>query len=124
MHMIARTCKQCGTTYYDDEVEAMFRAANKPGQYTDQVWRSRVCNPCMVAARTEVKRINRFVIKARNTIKHHAQKLGISAVDMADRYLWSVDRVAHDMEHAWQNGCNDCGDLFQKMPNGLHDLTV
>jgi len=119
-----RTCKRCGTTYYDDEVQAVFRKGKKGDEYTHHPTYSAVCQACEVTARTQAKEVNRFATKARNTIKHHGKKLGLTPAEMADRFLWTVDRIAHDMEHAWQNGCNDCGDLFQKMPNGLHDLTV
>lgn len=128
-----RTCKECGATYYGDEVDAMFQLG-KGVKYTSHPTRHAICNPCKVTARTQAKEVNRFLIKARGTIKHHAQKWAkaedpkqrwvSSAAELIDRFLWNETRIAHDMEHAWQNGCADCEQKFQSMPGGLHDLTL
>lgn len=115
-----RTCRTCGTTYYGDEVEAVFRAAGKPDECTNQVWRSRTCQLCEITVRTEAKHANRFIAKARNTIRHHAKKFGLSVSEMSDRFLWTVDRIAQDMEEMWRKGCEDCGYQFREM----HDLTL
>lgn len=132
MHSIAqRTCKRCGTTYYGDEVQACFRSSTKSDKYTCL---KTSCQPCELTVRTQAKEVSRFLIKARGTIKHHATKWAkaddpaqrwvASVAELIDRFLWDDIRIAHDMEHAWQNGCADCGMQFQDMPGGLHDLTL
>lgn len=133
MSTIAQPCKRCGTTYYGDEIEAMFTTRNETKNSKKYTSSNLVCNACLLTARTEAKLVNRFIAKAKNTFKHHAKAFmevrkdrpaWITApAELADRFLWDVARIAHDMEHAWQNGC-ECGQKFQEMPNGLHDLTV
>lgn len=122
-------CKKCGTTYYGDEVEAMFVVTDWKG-YTKS---NPTCNACLLTARTEAKIVNRFVAKAKSTFRHHAKAFmeerenrpaWISApAELADRFSWDVNRIAQDMEHAWQGSC-ECGQRFEDMPNGTHDLTV
>jgi hypothetical protein len=126
-----RTCKRCGTAYYGDEVAAMFSQRTDRQKYINV---NSACNPCLITARTQAKEVNRFIVKAKSTIKHHARKFSeerenrpawvSSQTELVDRFLWDVKRIAHDMEHAWQSSCNDCGYAFQSMPNGLHDLTL
>lgn len=127
-----RPCKVCGATYYGDEVDAMF--LGKFDKSTSRKYHGAVCNPCKLTARTQEKEVSRFLVKARNTIKGHAKKWSkaddpaqrwvSSVAELIDRFLWNDVRIAHDMEHAWQNGCADCERKFQDMPGGIHDLTL
>jgi len=131
MHSISQQiCRRCGTTYYGDEVQAMFAQRTDRQKYTNV---NSVCNPCLLTARTNAKLVNRFITKAKSTFNHHAKGFMeprkdrpawiAASVELADRFLWDIPRMSHDMEHAWQGVC-ECGQRFQDMPNGLHDLTI
>ena len=125
MDLQAKRCMECGTVYFGDEVNAMF--ATVTVGLDRRVYPKTTCNPCRLTKRTQVKSQNRFVAKARDTIRRHTVRLSqwvSSTGDLADRFGWEVKRVAHDMEHAWKNGCPDCGNLFSTMVHGLGDLSV
>lgn len=137
MSMITWECKVCGAAAYgDDEIRAVFDVSRKYTSAKRYTNRSLVCGLCKTTARTKAKEENRFITKAKNTINHHAKKFAEpkdkrpawlsspSGAELTDRFLWTINQIAHDMEHAWQNGCDDCHAKFQGMPNGLHDLTV
>jgi hypothetical protein len=88
------------------------------------------CIGCRLTRRTRAKNEGqRFIVKARNAIKTHSErflKSGIiaSATELADRFGWKHDRMAHDIEHAVKNGCPYCCRPFAEMANGLADVTL
>ena len=83
-----------------------------------------VCRLCEQTNRDDAKNADRFRSKARDTIRRHGQKWGMSPSEFADRFGWTIDAVAHEMEHAWGNGCIHCRVSYSDMKNGLWDMTV
>jgi hypothetical protein len=67
--------------------------------------------------------LGRFREKAKKTRERHAKGRGVTASQMEKLYGWEIDRMAHDMEHAFKNGCPYCEIPFSSM-GGLHSLTV
>lgn len=118
-----RRCRRCGGTYS----EAFFRAWGDNGRCHQRV--RPVCIGCELTARTERKRRNRSLEKARRTLYHHADKyirLGVatSRDDFAERFGWDVRDMAHDIDHATANGCPYCRRPFAEMEHGLADCTL
>lgn len=88
-----------------------------------------VCIGCERTKRDEAKRENRFPDKAQGTIDRHALryiKAGVvrSKREFVTRFGWRAKRIAHEMEHAYANGCPLCGEPFHEMGHGLADITV
>jgi len=85
------------------------------------------CKLCRLTSRTEAKNgPGRFRVKAQSAIGTHAPKLirkGLvqSKRELIDKYGWNVAEMAHDIEHAFKNGCPECRELFGSMANGLAD---
>jgi hypothetical protein len=93
-------------------------------------YRRRRCKLCYLSGRTEEKYgPGRFRVKAQSAIGTHTPKLvrkGLiqSKRELIEKYGWNVAEMAHDIEHAFKNGCPECRELFGTMPNGLADVTL
>jgi hypothetical protein len=48
----------------------------------------------------------------------------ITPEEMRRDYLYDIDVLVHDMEHALQNGCWWCGDSYELMGHGPTDITL
>ena len=88
-----------------------------------------VCIGCELTERTNKKQRNRPREKARKALSRHATKyikegLVSSAQEFTSLFGYSVDQMAHDIEHAFQNGCPYCGRSFASMAHGLNDVTL
>ena len=123
-----RQCKRCHVTYVGDEVEAMFTLWSGVAMATPPR-RNAVCNACRQTARDDRKRTNRWIPKCQRTLRHHAEKfiaLGMAAsrADFAERYGWDIGKMAHEVEHAYANGCPYCHGKFGEMGNGPRDITL
>jgi hypothetical protein len=124
-----KTCKKCEQTF--EPAEAFFRKRNDRRRLT-AVSHQRlhaVCIGCELTARTERKKTNRPREKARRTRQAHADKYIKRSVikdrsDFAQRYGWDLDQMAHDIQHAYQNGCPYCHQMFAEMVHGLADVTL
>lgn len=88
------------------------------------------CIGCRLTARTDAKEGDkRWLVKARKAFHTHATKFaraGIiqSADELTNRFGWRISQIAHDMVHAFANGCPYCYQLFGAMPNGPRDLEL
>ena len=115
------------------------RCSRFPGEYPEQFFRRHrsplnafrgneplhyVCIGCELTERTEKKRANRWIVKANSTLRRHAKRFEISISDMITRYGWNVDRIAHELEHHYNNGCSNCGRSYRSMGHGLADVTI
>lgn len=117
-------CKECDERYDEDffyQRSTMYTLSR----------RSPRCKACEQLGRDEAKATlpKRFLLKARGTFNHHARKFARSGLiksarEMTSRYGWEIKRIAHDMEHAFKNGCQYCEEPFSSMPNGLSSLTL
>jgi hypothetical protein len=110
-------------------VEYAFRAhASGSGGRLDASRRTRyrkhVCRPCEQTGRDDRKRENRWAVKARDTIRRHAVRLGVNKTELVTRYGWEPGRLAHEAEHAYKNGCTYCGGRYADMGHGLGDITL
>ena len=66
---------------------------------------------------------------ARNAVMSHAYRLARAGVvgsgaDLAKRFGWNLQAMAHDIQHAFKNGCPYCRQPFVEMANGLADVTL
>jgi len=50
-------------------------------------------------------------------------RLKVSVEELARRG-WDLQRMAHDAEFQYGNGCNYCGHRYQDMRHGLGDITL
>lgn len=113
-----RTCKQCGGSYST----VFFRTKNSWSKHV-------VCIGCELTGRTTEKQRNRPLKKAQSAVKTHAPKLIkrgviVSEQELIMRYGWNAIEMAHDIEHAFKNGCPYCCEKFATMPHGLGDVTL
>jgi hypothetical protein len=88
------------------------------------------CIGCRLTRRTDDKNNGkRFLVKARSALLKHApkfKKTGLiqAASELTDRFGWDIRNMAHDIEHAFKNGCPYCRRPFAEMANGLGDVTL
>ena len=112
-------CFKCGGLF---DKQAAFRITSYDGRYA---YRPRaVCIGCEQKARDERKQRNRWLHKAEDTIRRHSQRLQIPRPVLIDRYQWTPQRIAHDFEHAYANGCRYCGVRYVEMMHGPSDITL
>jgi hypothetical protein len=131
--MSGRRCNRCGWVYPHHLVEYTFRL-DTSSRTPHTTRRKTICRPCEQTGRDNRKRENRWAVKARDTIRRHAirltearRKAGLSPVtkdELIFRYGWQPDRLAHEAEHAYKNGCNYCGGEYAAMGHGLADITL
>jgi len=62
--------------------------------------------------------------KARDTRRHHANRLGRSISELDQQFGWHLDHLAHDAEHAYENQCPMCREAFKTMGHGPTDITL
>lgn len=116
-------CIECGGWYGED-----FFRLNPDSRAHICARRSR-CKECDQARRDAKKSADRYLAKARSTFNRHATKFlrdGIikSRSELAEHFGWILKNMAHDIEHAFKNGCYICRRPFAEMPNGLQSLTL
>lgn len=117
-------CDRCGGNY--DEVG--FRRWKDARLCSVQTHAS-ICIGCEQTERDTEKRANRAKIKARDTLRRHADRfieLGFatSRAEFTERFGWSLDRIIHDLEHTYENWCSGCSGVFKEMGHGLSDITL
>jgi hypothetical protein len=88
-----------------------------------------VCDGCLPKARDKTKQANRWLVKAASTARRHAKKyidkgLATSVEGFCKKFKWFKDKIAHALEYASGNGCQECGRKFSTMGNGLSDITI
>jgi hypothetical protein len=118
-----RQCTRCGTWYPAHVVAVAFTIKRAVG-LMHQPQRDTICRPCQQTARDQRKLRNRWAVKARDVIRRHAIRLEITKQDLIDRYGWDPDRLAHDAEFQYGNGCNYCGHQYSEMGHGLADISL
>ena len=117
-----KTCKKCG---------GIFREAGFVRNFVKYSKQSRrpICRICEVTARTEASHRDPAYIKARNTLRHHTARFleqGVIADknELQERYGWDLKQMAHDIDHAYKNGCPYCHRFYADMKHGLADVTL
>lgn len=124
----AQRCYECGGEY----LLIFFELEGRCGKLGNRRYRIR-CIGCKLSARVKRAQANRFRQKARSTRTRHAGKYvrdpklagHVSSVDeFCAAYDWTIDQMAHDIEHASKNGCPYCWQLFSTMEHGLRDITL
>lgn len=124
--MALRRCARCGGEY--DEA-AGFRV-NRSASTCERNQRHYVCIPCEQTARDEAKERRRALVKADRAIRSHCERFNkrhattLTVPEFAERFDWDRKQLAHDIEHAFANGCHRCRRMFSDMPGGLANLTV
>lgn len=122
-----RACRRCGGTYSEHffaSIGTRVRDASLTSRH-----RSAVCRGCRDTERDQKKAKNRFPQKARDTIRRHARRFMAAGVikaerDLSERFGWDAAKLAHDAEHAYQNGCPYCAAAFKGMGHGLADIQL
>jgi hypothetical protein len=117
-----KQCSRCSGQYPQE-----FFARNKWLDASNH--RRAICIGCEQTARDKTKQANRWLVKATSTIRRHAKKyiakgLATSVEDFSKKFNWFKEKIAHSMEHAYGNGCQECGRKFSTMGNGLSDITI
>jgi hypothetical protein len=118
-------CIRCGTVYRPHLVEWAFRARRAGQQHASSPnYRKRVCRACEQTSRDQRKQRDRWAVKARDVIRCHADRLGIDRDELITIYGWDLQRLAHDAEHQYTNGCSYCGEQYDGMGHGFADITL
>ena len=122
MSEVKKRCIECSGEY-----PLLFFRKNPHGGGIRVCPRAR-CKRCEQNRRDLEKKSDRFRVKASNTIRSHEAKFVIRNVclkgDLRKKFGWSIDKLSHDFEHAYKNGCLDCRQMFADMPNGLSSMTL
>jgi hypothetical protein len=127
----SQRCYECGGEY----LLIFFRFDRRPTRLTQA--RAR-CIGCELSARTRKAQANRIRKKAGNARTRHAHTYRERQIpgrfvlpsyvrtseDFYREYDWDTDQMAHDIEHASQNGCPYCWQLFSTMEGGLKNITL
>jgi len=127
-----RQCRKCGATYAPRLVESAFRLdASRRKNWQGLKW---TCRPCEQTARDGKKQGNRWLKKAGDVVRRHAEsitreraKRGLTPVtkeDLIQFYGWVPEQLAHDAEHQYGNGCSYCHHSYLEMGHGLADITL
>jgi len=116
-------CTRCGTRYPPHLVGTAFRTVRRRMHQASRQ-AGNVCRPCEQTGRDERKIGDRWAVKARDVIRRHATRLGVSKDDLINVHGWDSARLAHDAEFQYGNGCNYCGHSYQAMGHGLADITL
>lgn len=115
-------CVECG-----EEYPLIFfrrdRSNTRRTSNASDVHRGR-CLACDQDAVDESKQRDRWSIKARDTIRRHAQKYRMTPGVFSDTYGWDVERVAHILRHASVNTCCYCRGPYHTMGHGPADVTL
>ena len=120
-----KRCTRCGGTF---DAEAFFRR-NRTLVANAYATTRPVCIGCEQTSRDDRKLEDRWRQKARDTLNRHADRfiergLASSRPDFAERFGWDIDRMAHEAEHAYGNGCTYCGHGYLSMGHGFADITL
>lgn len=123
------TCRSCKVTFPDELVAAAFehRERRLRMHLQSRIRRGRTCYPCVRTAKDQRKGENRWVIKAKDTIRRHAISLEISAQDLTVKYGWDPERMAREMARAYADGlglCAECEEPYSGMGHGYADITL
>ena len=79
---------------------------------------------CLLCAQSKRDNTDPFYRKAYDATRRHAEKYKMPMKEFQEEYGWDVKKIAHEMKHAWENGCGDCDEPYQGMENGLRELTL
>jgi hypothetical protein len=120
---VKQQCRRC-RGYFDRE--AFFRKNPDKRSRTNISVREfkATCIGCETTERTERKKADNWLEKARSTIQRHAKKYDRSTEQFIRIYGWDVPRVAHILEHAFDNTCAYCRELYRSMPNPQWQVTM
>ena len=120
--MEKRKCKECAGEYDVD----MF-----PNSSGTKFRKGDICFKCVWALEETKKWNNRFLDKAKRTLARKLRELkkqdrykDLTRTLLIRDYGWDLRKVAHDIEHTFENWCAYCGYPFAEMTHGLHDLTI
>lgn len=113
-----KECARCGGVF---DADVFFGRRAVSNAY---LTRRPVCLGCEQTARDAVKAADRWPTKIRDTIRRHAAKLQTTVAVLEYEFGWHFQRMLHDADHAYKNGCAYCGHAFREMGHGLHDLTL
>lgn len=118
-----RECRRCGGRYH----AVAFRVSRALSCASTR--RSSVCVWCEFEPRQAIKDARRAIVKAQRTIRTHAAKyikkgLCGSVEQFVKDFCWDAKQMAHDIEHAFANGCPYCRVQFASMHGGLHNVSL
>jgi hypothetical protein len=86
--------------------------------------RRAVCRACRQTNSDERKGRDRWSVKARDTIRRHAERFHIPKSELISRYGWDPRRLAHDAEFLYEGSCGYCDKAYKPMGHGLSDITL
>ena len=119
-----KRCKSCGfdwpLTFFRKHTDKRAKDQSRAYIYA----RRAICLGCESLKRDEPTQEARTLRKARNTIRNHAKKFGHTTEFMRVKFGWDPEHFAHDIQHAFSNGCPDCRFTYAEMKNGLADVTL
>jgi hypothetical protein len=83
-----------------------------------------VCIGCETTARTERKKADYWLVKARATLRNHAKSYKNTVKEFTRLYGWDVPRLAHILKHAFDNTCPYCREPYASMPNSQWQVSM
>lgn len=121
-----KPCKQCGI-FFPIEWFTVRRSSIVTSKYTFLLHNT--CPMCNQTSKDKKKHENRAIEKARRLIYSHGKRLAgkwgiVNGRDLVERFGWSIEQLAHDINHAYNNGCSYCHTLYRDMEHGLRDITL
>jgi hypothetical protein len=118
---VKQKCFRC-TGWFDQE--AFFRKKSDKRELHISSLRHPVCIGCEITARTEDKKKDPWLEKARSTIQRHARKYKKTTKEFIRLYGWDTIRIAHILKHAFDNTCPYCREAYAGMPNSQWQVSV
>lgn len=116
------TCKRCGYTDAEDFFPRYSR--------TNIRNRRPVCLMCVQEEKDTAKRPDRVAPKARSILFSHCEKYNrrngtaLKPTEFARKFGWDLKKMAHDIQHAFDNWCSYCESPYSAMSHGLADVTL
>jgi len=116
-----KLCPGCGGSF-----DVRFFRRDNPAYASAGCGTRSICRGCEQTARDARKKptVGRWAVKIGDTIRRHAEKLKLSRQALEEQFGWAFDRMLHEAQHAYANGCSYCGAAFRDMGHGLSDITL
>src|SRR5580765_1610283 len=99
--MPQKRCPECGGWF---EAEVFFRRAHALHAYS-ACGSHAICIGCEQTRRDQAKAKDRWPAKIHGTIRRHAARLRVTVTALRQEYGWQFDRMFHEAQHAYDNGC-------------------
>ncbi|KKL78030.1 hypothetical protein LCGC14_2028960 [marine sediment metagenome] len=122
---IKKICKRCG---YTAPEEWFIKKGFTSKTHLQREYN--ICPMCQQESRDKKKWENRAINKAHRIIYSHTERYNtkhdtsLTSSRFSMMFGWEIKRMAHDINHTYDNLCWYCGHPFKDMGHGLADLSL